>query len=173
MTICSIITGLWIPVYSTFIGDFGRAIKSIDTLAEVFYEADPFLSCCRCYLFLIITWVWNLSWSFFDIDYQSVKFRYPPRRDVQVLNDFNIEIKRGTTVPFVGKSRCGKSTVSQLLPKFHCTSKGVIKLNRIYIKSIGDYDSRSLIGLVGQGPIFFLAQSETTQLKIVRMIKKI
>lgn len=42
------------------------------------------------------------------IKFTNVSFRYPARRDVQVLNGFNLEIEAGKTVALVGSSGCGK-----------------------------------------------------------------
>ena len=49
------------------------------------------------------------------IKFTNVKFRYPARNDVQVLNGLNLEIEAGKSVALVGPSGCGKSTCLQLI----------------------------------------------------------
>lgn len=39
-----------------------------------------------------------------NIKFSNVKFRYPARNDVQVLNGLNLEIEAGKTVALVGKN---------------------------------------------------------------------
>lgn len=56
------------------------------------------------------------------IKFSYVTFRYPSRRDVQILNGLNLEIEAGKTVALVGPSGCGKSTILQLIQRFYdCT----------------------------------------------------
>lgn len=54
-----------------------------------------------------------------NIKFSNVKFRYPARKDVQVLNGLDLEIKSGQMVALVGPSGCGKSTVLQLLQRLY------------------------------------------------------
>lgn len=54
-----------------------------------------------------------------NIRLSNVTFRYPARKDVQVLNGLNLEIKAGQSVALVGPSGCGKSTVLQLIQRFY------------------------------------------------------
>lgn len=39
-----------------------------------------------------------------DIQFKSIDFRYPTRPDVQILNDFSLDIAKGITVALVGPS---------------------------------------------------------------------
>lgn len=52
-----------------------------------------------------------------EIEFKNVKFNYPTRPDVIVLNDFNLRIPAGKTVAIVGSSGNGKSTVAALLER--------------------------------------------------------
>jgi ATP-binding cassette subfamily B (MDR/TAP) protein 1 len=53
------------------------------------------------------------------IKFTDVKFKYPARPDVQVLNGLNLDIKAGQTTALVGPSGCGKSTCLQLIQRLY------------------------------------------------------
>lgn len=61
-----------------------------------------------------------------EITFKDVKFFYPSRENVTVLDDFNLTIKKGTTVALVGESGCGKSTVIKLLQRFYDITSGSV-----------------------------------------------
>ena len=65
------------------------------------------------------------------ITFDKVNFYYPSRPDQLALDDFNLEIKSGETVAFVGPSGAGKTTVFQLLLRFYDPNEGVIKLEGV------------------------------------------
>ena len=69
------------------------------------------------------------------IIFNKVNFYYPSRPDQLALNDFNLEIKSGETVAFVGPSGAGKTTVFQLLLRFYDPNHGSYKARRGFIKS--------------------------------------
>lgn len=54
-----------------------------------------------------------------NISFNNVRFRYPARMDVQVLNGLTLSIKEGQTVALVGPSGCGKSTCLQLIQRLY------------------------------------------------------
>lgn len=54
-----------------------------------------------------------------DIEFRNIVFRYPARKDVQVLRGLNLKINRGETVALVGGSGCGKSTCLQLIQRLY------------------------------------------------------
>lgn len=60
------------------------------------------------------------------IQLSSIMFSYPLRKDVQILNNFNLLIEPGQTVALVGESGCGKSTIISLLERFYVPDKGDI-----------------------------------------------
>lgn len=84
-----------------------------------------------------------------ELEFRNVAFRYPARKDVQVLKALNLKINRGETVALVGESGCGKSTCLQLV-------------QRLYDPLGGQVSSDSLIGS-------FLP-SERKRLRLARII---
>lgn len=86
------------------------------------------------------------------IEYKNVSFRYDREN---VLDNINLEVKKGKMIALVGQSGSGKSTMVDLLPRFFDTTEGQIFLDG---KPITDYklkEYRSLFGIVNQEPILF------------------
>ena len=61
-----------------------------------------------------------------NVKFKSVKFNYPSRRDVQVLQGLTVDVKSGQTLALVGASGCGKSTSIQLMERFYDPSGGSV-----------------------------------------------
>ena len=53
------------------------------------------------------------------VSFKDVRFNYPTRPDVPVLQGLNLTVNPGETVALVGSSGCGKSTTVQLLERFY------------------------------------------------------
>jgi len=90
-----------------------------------------------------------------DIYFKDVKFSYPTRPDIQVLNGLNIQIKSGQKIALVGHSGAGKSTIVQLLSRYYQLQNGSISINQ---KNLTEYDLTHLrqnIGVVPQEVILF------------------
>jgi ABC-type bacteriocin/lantibiotic exporter with double-glycine peptidase domain len=58
------------------------------------------------------------------IRYETVKFRYPTRREVEVLSGLSLAIPSGKRIALVGPSGCGKSTLIQLLQRLYDPDEG-------------------------------------------------
>ncbi|XP_012529625.2 multidrug resistance protein homolog 49 isoform X2 [Monomorium pharaonis] len=90
-----------------------------------------------------------------EIEFKNVAFRYPARKDVQVLTALNLKINRGETVALVGESGCGKSTCLQLVQRLYDPLDGQVLLDGVDVSSLNVHWLRSHIGLVGQEPVLF------------------
>lgn len=55
-----------------------------------------------------------------------MKFNYPNRPEVKILQGLNLKVEKGQTLALVGSSGCGKSTVVQLLERFYDPLSGEI-----------------------------------------------
>lgn len=64
-----------------------------------------------------------------QIKFRNIRFSYPVRPDVPVLDEFNVVIQPGQTVALVGPNGSGKSTCIQLLQRFYDPDRGSIHLN--------------------------------------------
>jgi len=58
------------------------------------------------------------------VAFRNLHFAYPTRPDVPVLQGLNLEIREGQQCALVGSSGAGKSTVVQLLYRFHDPQQG-------------------------------------------------
>ena len=87
------------------------------------------------------------------IELRNVHFSYDGSREV--IDGISFEIRRGETVALVGPSGGGKSTLSELIPRFYDPSQGEILIDG---SSLRDYTQESLrahMSVVSQDTILF------------------
>ena len=85
--------------------------------------------------------------------FDHVSFRYQPEREV--LSDINLTIPKGKTIALVGQSGSGKTTMTDLVPRFYDPTSGLITLDGIDIRRFTTHDLRALMGIVCQEPVLF------------------
>ncbi|KAK9448417.1 P-loop containing nucleoside triphosphate hydrolase protein [Limtongia smithiae] len=90
-----------------------------------------------------------------DIQLHDIKFIYPSRPNVVVMDDFNLNVKAGTTVALVGASGSGKSTIVGLIERFYNPVRGFVTLDGVDITKLNIHWLRSKISLVSQEPTLF------------------
>jgi subfamily B ATP-binding cassette protein MsbA len=91
--------------------------------------------------------------SFNDsISLKNVTFNYGEK---QVLNHINLDIKKGTTVALVGPSGGGKSTLMDLIPRFHDPKSGVLTIDGNDFKDVTVESLRDKMGIVNQESFLF------------------
>ena len=83
-----------------------------------------------------------------DVELCDVVFAYGTRPPV--LKGVNIHIGKGEKVAIVGRSGCGKTTLSKMVLKFYEPQSGVVKVNGRDIKEIDSFSLRNHIGCVPQ-----------------------
>ncbi|HEY6545328.1 MAG TPA: ABC transporter transmembrane domain-containing protein [Dokdonella sp.] len=93
------------------------------------------------------------------IRFEQVEFRYPSRPDRPALHDFTLEVEPGQTIALVGPSGAGKTTVFQLLQRFHDPQSGRILLDGIDLRALALADLRGAFALVPQDPVLFGASA--------------
>ena len=86
------------------------------------------------------------------IQYNNVFFKYAKEN---VLKGINITVQKGQTIALVGPSGGGKSTLADLLPRFHDVTEGAILVDGSDIKDIDIHSLRGLMGIVTQQSILF------------------
>src|SRR3989441_9115537 len=88
-----------------------------------------------------------------ELRFDGVTFEY--REGQPVVRDFSIAVPGGSVVALVGRSGAGKTTVTDLVARFHDPTKGRILLNGADIRDfrLGSY--RDLLAIVQQDVILF------------------
>ncbi|XP_005191448.1 multidrug resistance protein homolog 49 isoform X2 [Musca domestica] len=90
-----------------------------------------------------------------DITYEDVYFEYPTRKGIPILDNFNLQIPKGSTVALVGPSGSGKSTCVQLLLRYYDPVRGSVNLSNTSTTEFPIDTLRSKMGLVSQEPVLF------------------
>lgn len=90
-----------------------------------------------------------------EIAFRNIAFSYPSRKDVLILNDFNLTIKPQEKVAILGLSGSGKSTILQLLMRFYDVTKGEIAINNNNIKNLSFQDLRHNFSYISQDCFIF------------------
>jgi ATP-binding cassette subfamily B protein len=90
-----------------------------------------------------------------DVVFEDVSFRYPSRKDVEVLCGVSLEVRAGQRVALVGPSGAGKSTLVNLLLRFYEPDAGRILIDG---RDARDYDLHALraqLAVVPQDVVLF------------------
>ena len=87
-----------------------------------------------------------------SIEFKNVSFAY---EDKVILQNINLVIPKGKTIALVGSSGAGKSSLADLVPRFHDVSGGEILIDGENIKHFTLHSVRNLMGIVTQEPILF------------------
>ncbi|MCO5119764.1 MAG: ABC transporter transmembrane domain-containing protein [Burkholderiaceae bacterium] len=87
--------------------------------------------------------------------FESVGFAYPSRPDDPALVDLSFRAERGETVAIVGPSGAGKTTIFQLLLRFHDPSRGRIRLEGVDTRELTLESLRESMGFVSQDSAVF------------------
>lgn len=86
------------------------------------------------------------------IEFKDVSFKY----DAQwVLKNINLTIEKGKTIALVGQSGSGKSTMVDLIPRYHDVQEGEVLIDGVNVKNTTLFDLRSMMGNVNQEAILF------------------
>jgi ATP-binding cassette subfamily B protein/subfamily B ATP-binding cassette protein MsbA len=88
-----------------------------------------------------------------EIEFRDVEFEY--REGRPVVRDFNIVVPGGTVVALVGRSGAGKTTVTDLVARFHDPTRGRILVNGMDIRQFRLRTYRDLLAIVQQDVFLF------------------
>lgn len=88
-----------------------------------------------------------------SIELRNVEFSYEDDR--KIINGVNIKIKRGQTVALVGPSGGGKSTLSELIPRFYDVDSGEVLFDGISVKDYKQESLRAKMSIVSQETVLF------------------
>lgn len=91
-----------------------------------------------------------------SISFEHVSFAYEAEENPRpVLQDIDLEVKKGEVLAIVGSSGAGKSTMIHLIPRFFDPTGGRIVLDGTDLRDLSLHSLRSLIAVVTQDTILF------------------
>jgi ATP-binding cassette subfamily B protein/subfamily B ATP-binding cassette protein MsbA len=88
-----------------------------------------------------------------ELRFEHVDFEY--REGRPVVRDFHVTVPGGTVVALVGRSGAGKTTVTDLVARFHDPTAGRILLNGTDIRDLQIRTYRDLLAIVQQDVFLF------------------
>ena len=101
-----------------------------------------------------------------EICVEHVHFAYQEDRDV--LHDVTLQIHAGETIAFVGSSGGGKTTLSQLIPRFYDVTGGAVYIDGQDVRKVTQDSLHQNIGVVAQD-VFLFADSIAENIRYGRL----
>ena len=93
------------------------------------------------------------------VEFADVGFRYPSRPEVAALHGVSFRVEAGETVALVGPSGAGKTTIFQLLLRFHDVASGAVLVDGVDVRRAEPAALRGRIAVVAQDPVIFSANA--------------
>ncbi|MDR2937111.1 MAG: ABC transporter ATP-binding protein/permease, partial [Rikenellaceae bacterium] len=87
-----------------------------------------------------------------SIEFRDVSFSYEER---EILHNISFTVQKGETVALVGPSGGGKSTISDLIPRFYDVQQGEILIDGRDLRAYNIESVRDHMGIVAQETILF------------------
>ncbi len=100
------------------------------------------------------------------IDIQHVSFAYQSERNI--LNNISLTIQPGEMIAFVGSSGGGKTTLSQLIPRFYDVNSGRICIDEHDVRAVTQDSLHQNVGVVSQD-VFLFADSIAENIRYGRL----
>lgn len=88
-----------------------------------------------------------------SIELRDVHFSYDGERDV--IDGITIKVNKGETIALVGASGGGKSTLSELIPRFYDVSAGEVLFDGVNVKEYKQESLRQKMSIVAQETVLF------------------
>jgi len=94
-----------------------------------------------------------------ELEFQSVRFRYPTRPEVSAIHDLSLKVRSGETLAVVGPSGAGKSTLFQLALRFYDPEAGIVLLDGVPLPEADPMSVRERMAIVPQETVIFAASA--------------
>ena len=88
-----------------------------------------------------------------SIELRDVRFSYDGSRDV--IDGINLKLRKGETIALVGASGGGKSTLSELVPRFYDVTAGEVLFDGVNVKEYKQESLRARMSIVAQETVLF------------------
>ena len=88
-----------------------------------------------------------------EVEYRDVSFAYNNGR--VILRNINLNLKPGESLALVGPSGGGKTTLSNLLPRFYDVTEGAVLVDGHDVRSVTQQSLRRNIGVIAQEVFLF------------------
>jgi ATP-binding cassette subfamily B protein len=92
-----------------------------------------------------------------EVAFENVRFAYPGRPQVSVLDGISLRVAPGEKVAIVGPSGAGKSTLFHLLLRYYDPVSGAVALDGVPLVEADPGEVRARIALVPQDVVVFAA----------------
>jgi len=153
-------TSIQPDTFITYIVFFAQIIQPAKSLSTAFYNAQRGSSAIKRIEEIIeaplkVTDPENprqLEQFNHSIEFRNASFAYD---DTMILQNINLKIEKGKTIALVGSSGAGKSSLADLIPRFHDVTSGELLIDGINIREYALHSLRSSMGIVTQEPILF------------------
>ncbi|QBQ07917.1 ABC transporter ATP-binding protein [Spiroplasma gladiatoris] len=86
------------------------------------------------------------------IEFKNIKFNYPEKPNVNILDNINLVFEKGKSYAFVGETGSGKTTISKLLMRFYDPTIGSVLINNKDLKTLNLKSYIKHVGYVEQEP---------------------
>jgi ATP-binding cassette subfamily B protein len=88
-----------------------------------------------------------------EVEFRRVSFAY--REGQSILKDINLQAAPGQTIALIGPTGSGKSTITNLIPRFYDASEGEVLVDGVNVRRLRLKELRRHIGIVLQDPFLF------------------
>ncbi|GAB4275021.1 MAG: ABC transporter ATP-binding protein [Candidatus Promineifilaceae bacterium] len=129
--------GFLVNLAATAGASANRVFEVIDTPSEVADKEDA----------LTLTAVQG------KVQFEHVGFAY--HSGVKILDDINFTVEPGQKVALIGPTGSGKSTITNLIPRFYDATEGRVLVDGYDVRDVAHASLRRHIGIVLQDPFLF------------------